>query len=91
MTSTCQTSSCWLLIALAGASLAKTNPEVVVVAVANMHRLSDKTDVVSQAIYGSNVKLLEARGEWSKIQTLGPVQIPDGCRVAICGYFSTAN
>ena len=62
--------SCWLLIALAGASLAKTNPEVVVVSVANMHSgPSGKTDVVSQAIYGSNVKLLEARGEWSKIQT----------------------
>jgi len=30
---------------------------------------SDKTDVVSQAIYSSNVKLLEARGEWSRIQT----------------------
>jgi len=30
---------------------------------------SDKTDVVSQAIYGSNVTLLTARGEWSRIQT----------------------
>ena len=62
--------SCWLLIALAGTSLAKTNPEVVVVPVANMYSgPSDKADVVSQAIYGSNVMLLEARGEWSKIQT----------------------
>jgi cell wall-associated NlpC family hydrolase len=30
---------------------------------------TEKSDVVSQAIYGSNVKLLEARGEWSRIQT----------------------
>jgi len=30
---------------------------------------SEKTAVVSQAIYGSNVLLLTARGEWSKIQT----------------------
>lgn len=30
---------------------------------------SDKTDVVSQAIYGSDVNLVVARGEWSRIQT----------------------
>jgi gamma-D-glutamyl-L-lysine dipeptidyl-peptidase len=43
---------------------------VVVVPVANMYsKPTEKSDVVSQAIYGSNVKLLEARGEWSKIQT----------------------
>jgi hypothetical protein len=30
---------------------------------------SDQKDVVSQALYGSNVKLLLARGEWSRIQT----------------------
>jgi len=30
---------------------------------------SDQTDVVSQAVYGSNVTLLTARGEWSRIQT----------------------
>jgi hypothetical protein len=30
---------------------------------------SDQKDVVSQVIYGSNVKLLVARGEWSRIQT----------------------
>jgi cell wall-associated NlpC family hydrolase len=49
---------------------AKDNPEVVVVPVANMYSgPSDKTDVVSQAIYGSNVKLLVAHGEWSRIQT----------------------
>lgn len=50
--------------------LAKTAPHVVVVPVANMYsHASDKSDVVSQAIYGSNVTLLVARGEWSRIQT----------------------
>ncbi len=44
--------------------------QVVVVPVANMYSAaSDKSDVVSQALYGSNVTLLVARGEWSKIQT----------------------
>jgi cell wall-associated NlpC family hydrolase len=44
--------------------------QVVVVPVANMYSAaSDKSDVVSQALYGSNVTLLTARGEWSKIQT----------------------
>ncbi len=59
-----------LLVLLASFSAAKTNPHVVVVPVANMYsRPTDKADVVSQAIYGSNVVLLQARGEWSKIQT----------------------
>src|SRR5262249_50805199 len=54
----------------ASALFAKDRPHVVVMSVANMFSgPSDKTDVVSQAIYGSNVKLLEARGEWSRIQT----------------------
>ena len=49
---------------------AENNKQVVVVPVANMYsRPSDQSDVVSQAIYGSNVTLLTARGEWSKIQT----------------------
>ena len=44
--------------------------QVVVVPVANMYsKPTDKSDVVSQAIYGSNVKLLRAQGEWSKIET----------------------
>jgi cell wall-associated NlpC family hydrolase len=30
---------------------------------------TEKSDVVSQAIYGSNVTLLVSRGEWSRIQT----------------------
>jgi cell wall-associated NlpC family hydrolase len=50
--------------------LAKIPSQVVVVPVANMYSApSDRADVVSQAIYGSNVILLTARGEWSRIQT----------------------
>jgi gamma-D-glutamyl-L-lysine dipeptidyl-peptidase len=46
------------------------NMQIVVVPVANMFSgPSDQKDVVSQAIYGSNVTLLTARGEWSRIQT----------------------
>jgi gamma-D-glutamyl-L-lysine dipeptidyl-peptidase len=49
---------------------AKSGMQVVVVPVANMYSgPSENSDVVSQAIYGSNVTLLTARGEWSKIQT----------------------
>ena len=59
-----------LVILACSVALAATNVEVVVVPVANMYsHPSDKSDVVSQAIYGSNVKLLVARGEWSRIQT----------------------
>jgi gamma-D-glutamyl-L-lysine dipeptidyl-peptidase len=59
-----------LLAQLAAAAPAKNSVQVVVVPVANMYSgPSDKTDVVSQAIYGSNVTLLVARGEWSRIQT----------------------
>lgn len=43
--------------------------QVVVVPVANMYsKPTEKADVVSQAIYGSNVKLLQARGEWSRVE-----------------------
>jgi cell wall-associated NlpC family hydrolase len=46
------------------------NMQIVVVPVANMYSgPSDQKDVVSQAIYGSNVTLLTASGEWSRIQT----------------------
>lgn len=68
-------SRCWfiLLTVLLGflpAAFGKNNLEVVVVPVANMYSgPSENTDVVSQAIYGSNVTLLVARGEWSRIQT----------------------
>jgi gamma-D-glutamyl-L-lysine dipeptidyl-peptidase len=58
-----------ILTLLSLSALAK-NEMVVVVPVANMYsKPSDKVDVVSQAIYASNVKLLEARGEWSWIET----------------------
>ena len=59
-----------LALVLAHAAFAVTNTQVVVVPVANMYsHPSDKSDVVSQVIYGSNVKLLAAQGEWSRIQT----------------------
>lgn len=59
-----------LVILACSFAVAATNVEVVVVSVANMYsHPSDKSDVVSQVIYGSNVKLLTARGEWSRIQT----------------------
>src|SRR5580765_4947580 len=59
-----------LLIVLSFSAFAKNGMQVVVVPVANMYsKPTDKADVVSQAIYGSNVKLLLAQGEWSKIQT----------------------
>jgi gamma-D-glutamyl-L-lysine dipeptidyl-peptidase len=59
-----------VLVLVALPAFAKNNLHVVVVPVANMYsRPTEKSDVVSQAIYGSNVRLLEARGEWSKIQT----------------------
>ena len=52
------------------AIFAANSTQVVVVAVANMYSgPSDQSAVVSQAIYGSNVTLLTARGEWSRIQT----------------------
>jgi cell wall-associated NlpC family hydrolase len=59
-----------LLILLAVSAFAKNGVQVVVVPVANMYsKPTEKADVVSQAIYGSNVKLLLARGEWSRIET----------------------
>ena len=55
---------------LATGALAKAGVYVVVVPVANMYSgPNEKADVVSQAIYGSNVTLLVAHGEWSRIQT----------------------
>lgn len=51
-------------------AFAKNSTQIVVVPVTNMFSgPNDQTDVVSQAIYGSNVTLLTARGEWSRIQT----------------------
>lgn len=55
---------------LAVSTFAKNGIQVVVVPVANMYsKPTEKADVVSQAIYGSNVKLLVARGEWARIET----------------------
>ena len=51
-------------------AFAKNAVHVVVVPVANMYsKPSEKADVVSQTMYGNNVILLQARGEWSRIQT----------------------
>jgi cell wall-associated NlpC family hydrolase len=62
--------SALLVTLLATAAWAKSGVYVVVVPVANMYSgPSDKTDVVSQAIYGSDVSLVVAHGEWSRIQT----------------------
>jgi len=59
-----------VLVLLTASAFAKNIIHVVVVPVANMYsKPTEKSDVVSQAIYGSNVRLLEARGEWSRIQT----------------------
>ena len=58
------------ILLFAPAIFAANSTHIVVVAVANMYSApSDKSDVVSQAIYGSNVTLLTARGEWSRIET----------------------
>ena len=49
---------------------AKSSTYIVVIPVANMYSgPSDQSEVVSQAIYGSNVTLLTTSGEWCRIQT----------------------
>ena len=61
-----------LVVALCATSplFAANGMQIVVVPVANMFsKPTDQSDVVSQAIYGSNVTLLAAQGEWSRIQT----------------------
>lgn len=59
-----------LLIVTASGICAIGSTHIVVVPVTNMYSgPSDNSDVVSQAIYGSNVTLITARGEWSRIQT----------------------
>lgn len=59
-----------VVILCALSAFAKNAVHVVVVPVANMYsKPSEKADVVSQAMYGNNVILLQARGEWSRIQT----------------------
>jgi gamma-D-glutamyl-L-lysine dipeptidyl-peptidase len=61
-------------LSLTGASLASA-PDieslVVSVPVANMYsRASEESDVVSQAIYGSDLKVLEESDRWAKVRTL---------------------
>lgn len=59
-----------LFLACQAASAVVSRTQVVVVPVADMYSApSDKADVVSQTIYGSNVQLLVSRGEWSRIET----------------------
>lgn len=51
-------------------ALATNSTQTVVVPVTNMYSgPTEQSDVVSQALYGSNVTLLTARGEWCRIQT----------------------
>jgi gamma-D-glutamyl-L-lysine dipeptidyl-peptidase len=58
------------LVACLSSSAAVSQTQVIVVPVANMYSApTDKADVVSQAIYGSNVLLIVSRGEWSRIET----------------------
>lgn len=62
----------FLLLLSASPLLAVGRLQVVVVPVANIYSSpNENADVVSQAIYGSNVTLIASRGEWSKIQTPG--------------------
>ena len=64
-----QTALFAVLLCVSGV-FAKNSTQIVVVPVANMYSgPSDQSDVVSQTIYGSNVTLLTARGEWCRIQT----------------------
>jgi len=59
-----------VLIVLSLSAFAKNSMHVVVMPVANMYsKPTEKAAVVSQVIYGSNVRLIEARGEWSRIET----------------------
>ena len=64
------TALAFLCVLCVPAAVAANGAQIVVVPVANMYSgPSDSSDVVSQAIYGSNVTLLTARGEWCHIQT----------------------
>src|SRR5260370_3020811 len=59
-----------LAILCVPAVFAKNSTQIIVVPVANMYSgPTDQSDVVSQAIYGSNVTLLTARAEWCRIPT----------------------
>jgi cell wall-associated NlpC family hydrolase len=72
------------IILLAGSARSQSPPpdHVVAVPVANMFSsATDDSDVVSQAILGTNVVTIESRGDWAKILT------PDG----YAGWISTAS
>jgi cell wall-associated NlpC family hydrolase len=59
-----------LALLLVPSLFAKNSTYVIVLPVVNMYsHPNDQSDVVSQAIYGGNVTLLTARGEWCRIQT----------------------
>ncbi len=60
-----------LLLALTGVpSAAELPAAVVIVPVANMYSAANEdSDVVSQAIYGSNVSVTDERPGWTKVQT----------------------
>jgi gamma-D-glutamyl-L-lysine dipeptidyl-peptidase len=67
-----RTAGAWTTVVflLTAPAFSKYNLHVVVVSVANMYaQPTEKSAVVSQALYASNVTLLVARGEWSRIQT----------------------
>ena len=58
------------VVTLAASPAAPTADWVVIVPVANMYSsATENTDVVSQAILGSNVAVLEKRHKWAKIRT----------------------
>src|SRR3954468_2243114 len=58
------------VIASAGQRATPQPDHVVIKAVANMYREPNlDTEVVSQAIYGSNLSVVEASGEWMKVRT----------------------
>ena len=62
--------TCVLLLCLAPLAVAATQQAVVVTPVANMYSsASTDADVVSQAIYATNVTVLEERGDWLQVQT----------------------
>jgi gamma-D-glutamyl-L-lysine dipeptidyl-peptidase len=60
-----------LTVIVASGSPGSQNPDHVVIrAVANMYREPNlDTEVVSQAIYGTNLSAIESSGEWMKVRT----------------------
>jgi gamma-D-glutamyl-L-lysine dipeptidyl-peptidase len=59
-----------LLLGSISVAVAEPSTVVVITPVANMYSsASDESDVVSQAIYGSNVEVLEENAGWAKVRT----------------------